>query len=75
MHMQPLHSAAEKSPASMEALCDAKADLEARDKDGSRPLHIAAAANSGKALTVLLERNANVNAQDEKVCACAVRCV
>jgi len=61
-----LHSAAEKSTNSLDALIEAKSDLEAKDKDGSRPLHIAAAANNGKALTILLDRGANINAQDEK---------
>jgi len=63
----PLHCAAEKSLGSIPHLIEAKADLEAKDKDtGARPIHTAAAANSGKACTLLLEAGANINSVDEK---------
>jgi hypothetical protein len=63
----PLHVAAEKSVNSITPLLDGKADIEAKDKDGARPLHIAASANNTKAVALLLEKGASVNAQDDKV--------
>lgn len=63
----PLHVAAEKSVNSITPLLDGKADIEAKDKDGARPLHIAALANNTKAVALLLEKGASVNAQDDKV--------
>ena len=63
--MTPLHSAAaHDSPAVLEVLLKAGADVNAKGKGGATPLHSAAAFNPSPAvLEVLLKAGADVNAK------------
>jgi ankyrin repeat protein len=61
-NQRALHCTADEGhAASTRLLIDAKADLEARDKDGVTPMNLASAMGNLDCLEVLIESKANVN--------------
>ena len=62
----PLHAAAryQTNPEVIQVLVVAGADLNAKNDDDYRPLHLASGSNSEAALTLLLESGAGIEARE-----------
>jgi ankyrin repeat protein len=72
---QPLHYAAASATQNIQPLLEAGADINAQNKDGATPLHLAIEENNAEAIKTLLEAGANLAIENAngKSCACLLR--